>query len=153
MKFPKALCWRRGIRLKHRQYTFPLSFPSPSENSTLSPKYHCPSKYSLIYLVLPTFQPLTTKYCLYFKVQFISYILAFPEYFDPKLVVGKIRWRRNRLPTPVFLSFPCGKESQLVKNPPAMWETWVWSLGWGDPLEKGKPTHSSILAWRIPWTV
>ena len=41
----------------------------------------------------------------------------------------------------------------LVKNPPAMWETWVWSLGWEDPLEKGKSTHFSILAWRIPWTV
>ena len=34
-----------------------------------------------------------------------------------------------------------------------MWETWVRSLGWGDLLEKGKATHSSILAWRIPWTV
>ena len=42
---------------------------------------------------------------------------------------------------------------QLVKNPPAMWETWVRSLGWEHPLEKGKTTHSSILAWRIPWTV
>ena len=39
--------------------------------------------------------------------------------------------------------------AQLVKNPPAMWETWVQSLGWEDPLEKGKATHSSILAWRI----
>ena len=43
--------------------------------------------------------------------------------------------------------------AQLVKNPPAMQETWVWSLGWEDPLEKGKATHSGILAWRIPWTV
>ena len=43
--------------------------------------------------------------------------------------------------------------AQLVKNPPAMWETWVRSLGWEDPLEKGRATHSSILAWRIPWTV
>ena len=34
-----------------------------------------------------------------------------------------------------------------------MWETWIRSLGWEDPLEKGKATHSSILAWRIPWTV
>ena len=67
--------------------------------------------------------------------------------------------------------------AQLVKNPPAMWETWVWSLGWEDPQEKGKATHSSILekkssicsclliflekemathssilAWRITWT-
>ena len=43
--------------------------------------------------------------------------------------------------------------AQLVKNPPAGQETWVRSLGWEDPLEKGKATHSSILAWRIPWTV
>ena len=43
--------------------------------------------------------------------------------------------------------------AQLVKNPPAMQETWVRSLGWEDPLEKGKATYSSILAWRIPWTV
>ena len=42
--------------------------------------------------------------------------------------------------------------AQLVKNPPAMRETWLWSLGWEDPLEKGKATHSSILAWRISWT-
>ena len=43
--------------------------------------------------------------------------------------------------------------AQLVKNPPAMQETWVQSLGWGDPLEKGKATFSSILAWRIPCIV
>ena len=43
--------------------------------------------------------------------------------------------------------------AQLVKNPPAMRQTWVRSLGWEDPLEKGQATHSSILAWRIPWTV
>ena len=42
--------------------------------------------------------------------------------------------------------------AQLVKNLPAMWETWVQSLSWEDPLEKAKATHSTILAWRIPWT-
>ena len=41
--------------------------------------------------------------------------------------------------------------AQLVKNPPAMLETWIPSLGWEDPLEKGMATHSSILAWKIPW--
>ena len=40
-----------------------------------------------------------------------------------------------------------------VKNLPAMWETWVQSLSWEDPLEEGMATHSSILAWGIPWTV
>ena len=48
------------------------------------------------------------------------------------------------------LGFPCGS---VGKNPPAMRESWVRSLGWEDPLEKGKATHSSILAWRIPGTV
>ena len=43
--------------------------------------------------------------------------------------------------------------AQTIKNPPAMWETWVQSLGWEDPLEKGMATHSSILAWRIPWVL
>ena len=42
--------------------------------------------------------------------------------------------------------------AQVVKNLPAMLETWVWTLGWEDPLEKGMAAHSSILAWRIPWT-
>ena len=46
--------------------------------------------------------------------------------------------------------FPDGS---VVKNPPAMWEIWVQSLGWEDPLENGMATHSSILVWRIPWTV
>ena len=41
--------------------------------------------------------------------------------------------------------------AQLVKNPPTIWETWVLSRE--EPLEKGKATHSSILAWRIPWTI
>jgi len=59
------------------------------------------------------------------------------------------------------ISFTCGiykiiwpfLVAQLVKNPPAVWETWVRSLGWEDPLEKGKATYFSILDWRIPWTV
>ena len=49
-------------------------------------------------------------------------------------------------------SFGASFVAQLVKNPPAKQETWVRSLDWEDPLEKGKVTHSSILAWRIPWT-
>ena len=57
---------------------------------------------------------------------------------------------KGKLPLPVFLAFPV---AQLVKTPTAMWETWVLSLGWEDPLDKGKAIHSSILAWRIPWTV
>ena len=63
---------------------------------------------------------------------------------------GRICWRRDRLPTLVFLGFTV---AQLLKNPPAMRETWVQSLGWEDILEKGKATHSSILALRISRTV
>ena len=46
-----------------------------------------------------------------------------------------------------------GYPLQLVKNPPAMRETWIRRLGWEDPLEKGKSNHTSILPWKIPWTV
>ena len=59
-----------------------------------------------------------------------------------------------RQPFFVVLSFlPASLVAQLVEKPPAMQETWVQSLGWEDPLEKGIATHSSILAWRIPWTI
>ena len=57
---------------------------------------------------------------------------------------------------PVVGQLPTSRASlvaQLVKNLPAVWETWVRSLGWEDLLEKGKAAHSSILAWRTPWTV
>ena len=53
----------------------------------------------------------------------------------------------------VVLAARASLVAQLVKNLPAMRETWVQSLGWEDPLEKGKATHSSVLAWRIPSTV
>ena len=42
--------------------------------------------------------------------------------------------------------------AQLIRNPPAVQETWVPPLSWKDPLEKGVATHSRILAWRVPWT-
>ena len=48
-----------------------------------------------------------------------------------------------------FLAFP---GESVVENPPAIQESWVRTLDWEDPLEKGMATHSSILAWRIPWT-
>ena len=51
-------------------------------------------------------------------------------------------------PTP-SVAFPCGS---VIKTPPAKQNTWVWSLGQEDPLEKEKAVHSSILAWKIPWT-
>ena len=53
-------------------------------------------------------------------------------------------------PTSVLLGFPGGSAG---KQSATVWKTWVQSLGWEDPLEKGKATHYSILAWRIPWTI
>ena len=61
--------------------------------------------------------------------------------------VEKIPWRR--IGYPLQYTWAC-LEAQTVKNLPAMRETWVWSLGWEDPLEEGMATHSSILAWKIP---
>ena len=52
-----------------------------------------------------------------------------------------------------FITLWASLVAQLVKNLPSVRETWVRSLGWEDPLETGKATHSSILDWRIPWTV
>ena len=54
--------------------------------------------------------------------------------------------------TPSNLPYGASLVAELVKNSPAMWETWFQYLGWEDPLEKGTATHSNILAWRILWT-
>ena len=71
---------------------------------------------------------------------------------DPGLIPGSGRSPGEGIVYPPQYSW-ASLVAQLVKNPPAMRETWVWSLGWEDPLEKGKATHSSIPAWRIPWTI
>jgi len=65
------------------------------------------------------------------------------------LIPGPGRSSREAIGYPVQYSW-ASLVAQLVKNPPAMQETWVRSLGWEDPLEKGMATHSSTLAWRIP---
>ena len=71
---------------------------------------------------------------------------------DPGSVLGLGRSTGEGIGYPLQYSW-ASLVAQLVKNLPAMQETWVQSLGWEDPLEKGKATHSSILAWRIPWTI
>ena len=71
---------------------------------------------------------------------------------DPGSIPGLGRSTKEGIDYPLQYSW-ASLVPQLVKNPPAMRKTWVRSLGWEDPLEKGKATHSSILAWRIPWTV
>ena len=70
---------------------------------------------------------------------------------DPGSIHGSGRSAGEELGYPIQYSW-ASLVTQLVKNPRAMQETWIQSLGWEDPLEKGKATHSSILAWRIPWT-
>ena len=70
---------------------------------------------------------------------------------DPSSITGSGRSAGEGIGCPLQYSW-ASLVAQVVKNPPAMRETWVQSLGWEDPLEKGKATHSSILAWRIPWT-
>ena len=83
----------------------------------------------------------------------VAFVLfLFPPFPPPLLMTltvssqgkGGLKWKESD----VWASLV----AQMVKNLPAMWETWVQSLGWGDPLEKGMATHSGILAWRIPWT-
>ena len=66
--------------------------------------------------------------------------------------MGSQRVRHNWVTSLIHSLTGASLVAQLVKNLPAMQETWAQSLGWEDPLEKGKATHSSILAWRIPWT-
>ena len=71
---------------------------------------------------------------------------------DPSSVSGSGRSAGEGTGYPLQYSW-ASLVAQLVKNPPATWETWVQSLGWEDPLEKGEAASSSVLAWRIPWTV
>ena len=71
---------------------------------------------------------------------------------DPSLIPGLRRSAGEGIGYLIQYSW-ASLVAQLVKNLPAIQETWVRSLGWEDPLEKGMATHSSILAWRIPWTV
>ena len=71
---------------------------------------------------------------------------------DPSSIPGSGRSPGEGIGYPLQCSW-VSLVAELIKNLPAMWKTWVRSLGWEDPLEKGKATHSSILAWRIPWTV
>ena len=71
---------------------------------------------------------------------------------EPSLISGSGRSAGEGIGYPLQYSW-ASLVAQLVKNPPATRKTWAQSLGWEDPLEKGKATQSSILAWRIPWTL
>ena len=71
---------------------------------------------------------------------------------DPGSIPGSGRSAGEGIGYPLQYSW-ASLVAQLVKNLPAVWETWVQTLGWEGPLEKGKATHSNILTWRIPWTL
>ena len=68
-------------------------------------------------------------------------------------LMGRL-WTLKHQSLPPFIYFWswASQVAQMVKNPPVKWEMWVRALGWEDPLEKRMATHSSILAWEIPWT-
>ena len=96
----------------------------------------------------------TVKYSLLFRPHDNRVMSVFYRYFK-KFIDEEAEIQRG---SASISSFPLHNNdhlifTRLVKNPPAMQETWVRSLGWKDTLEKGKYTHSSIPAWRIPWTV
>ena len=71
---------------------------------------------------------------------------------DPGSIPGAGRSTGKGIGCPLQYSW-ASLVAQLVENPPAMWETWIQTLGWEYPPEKGTATHSSILARRIPWTI
>jgi len=117
-------------------------------------------------LLIPQSQELWDNTLLLFKLPSLWYFTAAPQQSSttPDLwwLARESFWSFSKkfyshIPglffRPVFGSHLASSVAQMVKNLPAMWETWVPSLGWEDPLEKGKVTDSSILAWRIPWTV
>ena len=139
-------------------YTEYLRLVSPDLSPPLSPAL-CPWRLTLLWVALTGLSHSLVSDCIW-----------------PNLSWEIKAWRRERVRRlftqfPIFQVtwglvgssfrghsfFPMGlymqpEVAQLVKNMPAMWETWVQSLGWEDPLEKQMATHSSILAWRIPWT-
>ena len=89
------------------------------------------------------------------KILLREYSVEFPVLYSRSLLlVIYFIYSNVHMPIPIFqfiiLLLRASLVALMVKNPPAMQETWVRSLGWDDPLEEGMATHSSILAWRIP---
>ena len=82
-----------------------------------------------------------------------GYTLQYSGLEENSWTIQSMRSQRVGQDRAIFIFIWASPVAQLVKNPPAIQETWVRFLGWEDPLQKGKATHSSILASRIPWTV
>ena len=97
------------------------------------------------------------------KLQYFGHLMRRTDSLEKTLMLGKIEGRRRRewqrmIATLIqWIRIWANSErswaslvTQMVKDLPAIWGTWVWSLGWEDPLEESMATHSSFLAWRIP---
>ena len=118
--------------------------PQPMLDSTT------PSR--VLFLLHTSFYIPTIKfYCIYLFLSFIFQTLYRQEFRIICLSISKVyccAWHRGLFNNTQY--WIIGRVAQVVKNLPAMQETWVRSLDWEDPLEEGMATHSSILAWRIP---
>ena len=140
-----------------KQGSEPTSPPAPALQADSLPLslQHC-SEYSVLY-ICPSIIPEALYPPLRYSCLTPSSSLAFPQMSHSPWVLSALL---IYVATPSLLvllySLALTRASlvtQRVKNLPAMWETWVWSLAGKDPLEKGMATHCSILAWRILWTV
>ena len=131
-----------GLQNRHHHWSFHGPAYLTTLNIEISWRPLCPSSR---HLANPTLnisfgstsnQLLSPHLCIYSCVSvYMAICIHYCRYFDG-----------------IVSQFWVSLMAQMVKNLPVMWETWVQSLGWEDPLEKGKTTHSGILAWRIPWT-
>ena len=134
----------KGWLLAWQSAKFITPHPQPMLDSTT------PSR--VLFLLHTSFYIPTIKfYCIYLFLSFIFQILYRQEFIIICLSISKVyccAWHRGIFNNTQY--WIIDRVAQVVKNLPAMQETWVRSLGWEDPLEEGMATHSSILAWRIP---
>ena len=142
------------LRLVISVFFYLLSSHRAFHDSNHTRLFHCSST-RLIAKCLPRAQGKNINkeklpkmlHCQFFKIS--EYLVGFSTHFH----LSKSDLSSKASLNFTHLEWRASLVAQLVKNLPAMQETWVWSLGWEDPLEKRKATHSSILAWRIPWNL
>ena len=161
-------CVTNPMGFFRQEYWSGLPFPSPGDLPDPGIKPRSPALQADSLLSEPRVKPIiSTTFQLMF-VNLLNWIAAdqlskrtaitsFPDGSAcnagvPGSIPGSGRSTGEEIGYPLLYSW-ASLVAQLVKNPRAMQETWVQSLGWEDPLEKGKATGSSILDWRIPWTV
>ena len=146
---------RKNEKSNSKRYTHTQC--SYVHNSTICKKQQCK------YFQMHVYRKCGVCMCVYICIYTHTYIhTGFPSSSvgkesaynsgDPGSIPGSGRSTGEGIGYPLQYSWP-SLLAQLVKNLPAMREIWIWTLGWEDPLEKGTATHSSILAWKIPWTL